>query len=274
MVDMKKATCLLIAICLVNLLSGQIRNINFSGFAPTAIDQYKGTCYAYATTYTALSVQRGIIMKYKSYKEINDNAFSETFTASRLNSKKSFFKKIITFWSCSSGGNIEKAADILKDDGAIPAADYPNCCSVAKEKEKLLAANYKIAGWDSLYTTGETTSADETIKRIKALLIQQRPVICAIHITPFLSGYKDFDFIPVSGVDDVVNNKNSNHAICILGFDDDRKTGSFLLKNNYQAFGNDGFIWMKYADFLKYFTYAISLKDFVNNPPPAAVASN
>jgi len=79
------------------------RNINFSSYAPTALDQFKGTCYAYASTYTALSVKYNIKVNAQSFRQINDNAFSAAFTASMIRRQKFFLWKIFTFWSCSIG---------------------------------------------------------------------------------------------------------------------------------------------------------------------------
>jgi hypothetical protein len=43
------------------------------------------------------------------------------------------------------------------------------------------------------------------------------------------------------------------HAMCLVGYDDYKYGGSFEIMNSYgEKFGDKGFIWMKYTDFIKY----------------------
>lgn len=56
--------------------------VNLSVYTPTQYGQYKGTCYAYATTYTALSIEYNVQKSITGNRAVNRNAFSATFTAS------------------------------------------------------------------------------------------------------------------------------------------------------------------------------------------------
>jgi hypothetical protein len=43
------------------------------------------------------------------------------------------------------------------------------------------------------------------------------------------------------------------HAMCVVGFNDNRSGGSFEVMNSYGAkYGDNGYVWIKYADFKKY----------------------
>ncbi|MEO6980303.1 MAG: hypothetical protein ABI113_18065, partial [Mucilaginibacter sp.] len=99
----------------------------------------------------------------------------------------------------------------------------------------------------------------------KGYLRQRIPIVCAIHQTDLLRSNKKFDFVvPSTGDSETLNDawKNSNHAVCIVGFDDGRNGGSFLLKNNYSTFGSNGLTWITYKDFMLYLSYALVLGDF------------
>jgi hypothetical protein len=44
-----------------------------------------------------------------------------------------------------------------------------------------------------------------------------------------------------------------HHAMCVIGYDDTKFGGSFEVMNSYGAdFGDNGFVWIRYADFKKY----------------------
>lgn len=236
--------------------------INFSGFAPNALDQNKGTCYAYAATYTALSIKFAMKMKINSIQDINLNAFSSAFTASHIESEKSFFRRLFT--SCSIGGNIDKAAEVFVKVGAIPVSSQL-CCYRIPKTEMDLAAHYRIKG-DTIIKLDNTLRKDASnlIAILKPYLIKSEPIICAIAQTESLRNNKDLIYKIEPEVDAQNDYEKSNHAICVVGFDDTLNKGSVLIKNNYSSFGSNGFCWITYSDFNKYFSYAIILEDFVS----------
>jgi C1A family cysteine protease len=44
------------------------------------------------------------------------------------------------------------------------------------------------------------------------------------------------------------------HAICIIGYDNNRYGGAFEIVNSWGSeWGNDGYLWIKYSDFYKMF---------------------
>ncbi|WP_238698772.1 C1 family peptidase [Flavobacterium circumlabens] len=236
--------------------------INFSAFTPTSLDQNKGTCFAYAATYTALTIKFAIKMEINSAQDINLNAFSSAFTASRIQSEKNFFKRLFT--SCSIGGNIEKAAAVLVKYGAVPVSNQL-CCYTIPKAELTLAANYAIKGYTTIIKID--TSREDFAKLmdvIKPYLLKKEPVICAIAQTESLRNNKDLIYQIKPEIDAKNDYKESNHAICVVGFDDTLNGGSLLIKNNYKSFGSNGLSWITYKDFNKYLSYAIILEDFVS----------
>ena len=58
------------------------------------------------------------------------------------------------------------------------------------------------------------------------------------------------------------------HAMCVVGYDDSKYGGSFEIMNSYStAYGDGGFIWVKYSDFEKYMNQAfiIDIEGFQAN---------
>jgi len=268
---MKKTIITLIACMWLHAGFSQILadHVDFSGYAPTRLDQFKGTCYAYATTYTALTIKFNLLKKAQTMQEINDNAFSAAFTASMVRKQRFLLAKLFNFWSCSSGGNIEKAAKIIQEKGAIFNNDQKGCCFVPGAKQIKDAASFKIKDFSIILKVDDKRDQEVIKAQFKGYLSQKIPIVCAIHQTDMLRGNKQIDFVlPAAGDSEIKGDtyKNSNHAICIVGYDDRRNGGAFLVKNNYSSFGVNGRSWINYADFFKYLSYALVLGDFETPP--------
>lgn len=55
------------------------------------------------------------------------------------------------------------------------------------------------------------------------------------------------------------------HAMCVVGFDDDKYNGAFEIVNSWgESWGNEGFIWVRYEDFLNYTKYAYEMIPYPN----------
>ena len=265
----KRLFFLIFLLCLQKALAqvpaAPVTNIDFSTYAPTRLDQFKGTCYAYASTFTALSVKYNILKKAQTLQEINNNAFSAAFTASMIRRQKGFFAKLFTLWSCSVGGNIEKAATVIQNVGAIPNGNKSGCCFVPSKQDITDASQYQIKDFNEFLKPEDSRDQQSVENSFKGSLRQRIPIVCAIHQTNLLRSNKKFDFaVPSTGDPETLNDawKSSNHAVCIVGFDDNRNGGSFLLKNNYSTFGSNGLAWITYKDFMLYLSYALVLGDF------------
>ena len=60
-------------------------------------------------------------------------------------------------------------------------------------------------------------------------------------------------------------NLTEAHAMCVVGYDDNRYGGSFEVMNSWgNKYGDNGFVWIKYADFAKlvYEAYVIYTNGF------------
>ena len=88
------------------------------------------------------------------------------------------------------------------------------------------------------------------IANIKLSLSNKKPVITTI--------YQEGFFYNSNGEANITFREgyqkrliNANHVVCIVGFNDKHNGGSFIVKNNYKSWGEDGFSFVKYEDFVK-----------------------
>lgn len=259
---------LILIVGLTSTLSAQSlpMSIDLSKYTPYKESQDGGTCFAYATTYTALTIYYNLYKGVTDTTEVNKNAFSPSFTASLVRKKKPLFNKLFTLGSCEIGGNIEKSSDVLVQRGAISFGGFGIGCSVNITNEQyVIAGGNKIVFWKYLIDPANELSLASRTQLIKEKLLSNDPVICAIYQTDYLMNNSSFIITQPVNKDDNLKNKNSNHAVCVVGYDDNLNGGSFLIKNNYRGFGKNGFAWITFRDFNKYFKYAIFLKPNFSN---------
>lgn len=52
------------------------------------------------------------------------------------------------------------------------------------------------------------------------------------------------------------NVRGNGHAVCVVGYDDDKFGGAFKIVNSYgKSRGEEGYFWLKYADYANYTKY-------------------
>jgi cathepsin L len=101
-------------------------------------------------------------------------------------------------------------------------------------------ANPGVATPYDAVTTGFVDAAVEipTVQKIKEALCQYGPLTVSINATPLFQAYTSGVFYEAYG-------GNTNHAIIIIGWDDDK--GAWLIKNSWgTGWGDAGYGWVRY----------------------------
>jgi C1A family cysteine protease len=81
------------------------------------------------------------------------------------------------------------------------------------------------------------------IQNIKNDLKKKKAVVIAIVRESFF--YNNRNKLEINFPEDYQqNSENGNHDICIVGFNDTINNGSFLVKNNYDWWGINGFAYV------------------------------
>ena len=213
--------------------SSKVNNSSFSlrQYAPPVMSQGQlGSCVAWASTYAGLTIVKRI--------ESNNINF-EPFSPLNLYVR---YKKIFRESPCNPGAIIPVALNILKQKGCNLFKNFPNRCEgIVSEKMEFKDKLYDFDGIDR----------NEVIK-IKSAITAQIPVVIGINC------YSGDDWKNAVLDDGVWSGYFSGtvvggHAMCLIGYDDNKGGGSFEIMNSWgKEWGDKGFFWIKYADFVKH----------------------
>lgn len=215
--------------------------ISFDKYTPYVGNQGQVmTCVGWAVAYAHLTTQQnqrmGITNMYKRSWRVMDPHFVYAFIRDRNDQ-----------W-CQKGSSMVDAMEVLSTFGCKPkvAEPYISCNSgiVADDLVLAQASPYKIGKWYALKMNVEPVSA------VKAALASEYIVSVGMNLTEsFQSGTTVYSgkWSPKYGEKYI-----GGHAMTVVGYDDYKYGGAFQIMNSYgDEFGDDGFVWVSYADFRK-----------------------
>ena len=194
-------------------------------YAPPVMSQGGlGSCTAWATAYAGFT-----IVKRLEHNDVNFSSFSPLDLYNRLKIQENENP-------CSPGSYIKKALELLQENGCAKYSDEENTC---KYQSAYSSYSNKLFEYEELNISSYN---------IKYALSQQCPVI--ISINSYKNGWSNTS----NHYDGVWNGNNDgvhdgNHAMCIIGYDDNNAGGAFLVMNSWGSnWGQNGFFWIKYSD--------------------------
>jgi len=92
----------------------------------------------------------------------------------------------------------------------------------------------------------------QKILAVKKSISHNYPVVIGMYCPPSFQGAKTF-WQPL----EYENDEYPGQALCIIGYDDNLYGGAFEVQNSWGSrWGNDGFMWIRYDDFVKFTKYA------------------
>ena len=153
------------------------------------------------------------------------------------------------------GSYINRAMDFMSQRGSVPYDPFPyndQDCSRQPDQQLLdQARQFRMRGSNRL-TVGEQTDKID-LRAIKENLSQGAPVVIGMMVG---GSYMQ----PMMGQDvwnptqdDAAMMGFGGHAQCVVGYDDAKYGGAFLIMNSWgPQWGHNGFAWVRYKDF-KYF---------------------
>ena len=227
-------------------------------YAPYPGWQDYGTCAAFATAYAARTIIEAQQNNWTDRKKITENAFAP-----------GFIYKITNAENAKCWGSYTR--DLLNNMvryGVPKQTDFPAECPASYPPKSIFdkAINHKIKGFVRLFD--EDDAPKTKINTVKKSISEGNPVVISM-ICP-----KSFD--DVSGVwnptehpnESIMGRKHGRHAICVVGYDDEKHGGAFEILNSWgKGWGNDGFIWIRYSDFSKFIYQGFEVLNIGGQPP-------
>jgi len=213
---------------------------NLQKFAPAVGDQgHQGSCVAWSSAYAARTIEEAA----RTGQDPNSLRFSPSFLYNQIGLD-----------NCD-GSYIERAMEFMTKSGSVPYTEFPyddqDCARQPDQQLLEEARQYKMRGFNRL-TPGDRNNVID-LHAIKENISQGAPVVIGMQVG---GSYMQ----PMMG-QDVWNPTEEDrsmigfggHAQCVVGYDDRKYGGAFLLMNSWgSAWGTNGFAWVRYPDF-KYF---------------------
>ena len=245
------------------------RKYSLLQYCPEAKSQGShGTCTSWATSYAARTIAEAVKWGWTDKTKITQESFSPIFVYAQIKTKYDD--------NCRKGTYIHMALQLLKDKGAPKFSDFNVLCANDIDSKLYESAqNYKIDDYFTLFSYNDNNRNDK-IRKVKKSLSENCPVVIAMWLpSTFQSAQRVLNMENVATNFPIKNTEiEGYHAMCVIGYDDDFAGGAFQIMNSWGAnWGENGFIWVKYADFARCVdqAYELYLKKSHNikpNPDP------
>ena len=208
-----------------------------------------GTCGAWASAYAAKTILAARVNGWTDQQVIDSNAFAPGFV----------FRNAKWLGDMCYGGSGNLMIECLKEYGCPKFNDYPEPCPPETIPDSIYekAALHKIDDYEQLWMLNYTP--EDRVEAVKKALYRGNPIMIAIKISPLMQTHKQ---------DYYINEFDENspdllyHGMCVVGYNDSKYGGSFRLMNSWgESWGDNGFTWIKYADFARYVYEATEIID-------------
>lgn len=211
--------------------------VSLEQFAPKRLHQgQQGSCVGWASAYAARTILHA--------KATGQNPNSVQFSPSYLYNQ-------IALENCQ-GAYMLDAMKAMSENGSVPFREFGyderTCGNYPDASTRQLGKQFTIKGYNRL-TLGHNRYEPD-IMGIKQHLAQGAPVIIGMQVGgTFMNRMMGQDTWNPQRSD--YNMRGfGGHAMCLVGYDDNRNGGSFRLMNSWgEDWGNNGLAWVSYKDF-------------------------
>lgn len=228
---------------------------SLKAYCPTPMNQGSySTCVGWSTAYAARSILEATQKGWTDAELIRREAFSPSFIYQKIGRDSDL--------NCYYGTSITRAFDVMKDEGVPKMEDYYYACPIGQTISGTVrqkANAFAIQEYNRLFSGDE--SYNFKLNAMKKAIAEGNPVVIGMICPPSFQGAKE-----VWRPSEAANLSYGGHAMCVIGYDDNKYGGAFEVMNSWgNNWGNEGFIWIDYQTFFKFTKYAYEPVAF----PPA-----
>lgn len=154
---------------------------------------------------------------------------------------------------CEEGLDIFEALEFFKTYNVEHFEQFLEFCPKYLPKELQPRTDMKVLDYRKLYDLDQSNKS--RINAVKKSISQNLPVVIGMHCPP--SFYQARDFWQPT---ELLSHDFPGHALCVIGYDDEKLGGAFEVINSWgKDWGNNGFTWIRYADFVAFTRYAFEI---------------
>jgi len=211
-------------------------------YAPLPGDQeHYGTCVAWAASYAARTISESIALNRTNQTETTQNAFSvvQIYRQIRPDDPEGFY-----------GAQIYSALDFMRDTGASRMLDIERSSSfsVVDLAYYRTTRTFPIADYVTLFSREDRRKQALITRIVKKSISEGRPVIIGMNTPDSFNTARD-----VWRPRENPQRFYYGHALCVVGYDDNRHGGAFEVLNSWgRKWGNGGYIWIPYSVFVDF----------------------
>ncbi len=211
--------------------------VSLRQYAPARRHQgQQGSCVGWASAYAA----RTILQASATEQSPDQLAFSPAYLYNQ-----------IALRGCQ-GAYMLDAMQAMSQNGAVPfnqfRYDERDCSRAPDGRTIQMGQQFRIKGYNRLTLGANEYKPD--ILAIKQNLAQGAPVVIGMMVGgTFMSRMVGQDMW-YPNQSDYSMRGYGGHAMCLIGYDDNKEGGAFQIMNSWgQNWGNDGIAWVRYRDF-------------------------
>lgn len=232
--------------------------IDLTPYCPEIQNQGEiASCVGWSVGYSAMTIERAVLSGWEDSVTITQNAHSALFIYNQ-----------IPKGSCKSGITIPDALNFIREKGNCLAGDFDfsiaDCAASVSEELLKKAARFRISDFIPVFQWD--ADGTEKVRNTRLILSQRKPVVVGMEILRNFQNIKKGESRWMPGIGDKIY--AGAHAMVVVGYDDRKfngvgpdQQGAFKLMNSWgKNWGENGFIWVRYADFGQYCRHAFAIR--------------
>ncbi len=231
-------------------------------YAPTPRNQQGSTCVGWAGAYAAMSTQFNYLYNITDVNEKDAFAFDPYFLFHQIKGENNF--------NCENGTSMLDALIAMRDYGVkrqlLPA-------HLVCENEMATDLYNKSLEYAKAFRIKDALIFDlegaETAETMKYAITQGFPIMIGTNITEQMeidSRAKYGMGVGLWEPNAAYKDKLGGHAMCIVGYDDNKFGGAWEIQNSWGTeVGDNGYIWVKYSDFNQIAVAAVIMEQYEVN---------